>query len=211
MIDLSNYNVYQNKDGRLRAYNKTTHKVTSYPRVLMEMILGRPLLPTEDVHHKDENPMNNDPDNLEVIDHREHERQHGLKNNFAPKRKYTDKEMICPICKKLFIWTSKQQSHYFSKTRATEKTRKYERQSPCCSKSCAGKYAAAVQYSLNNIEGNLKPKERICPICGNSFIWKQNSQWRFKHNLNEIPEPCCSLKCIHALRKQIKAQKTIIA
>ena len=64
MTDLDNYNVYQNKDGRYRAYNKITHKVTSYPRVLMESILGIQLLPTEDVHHKDEDYTNNNPDNL---------------------------------------------------------------------------------------------------------------------------------------------------
>ena len=105
MIDLSNYNIYKNKDGRLRAYNKTTHKVTSYPRVLMESILGRQLLPTEDVHHKDEDPTNNDPSNLEVIDCKEHDKLHGEKN-----RKYFDQTMTCPICNKQFIWTAYQQS-----------------------------------------------------------------------------------------------------
>ena len=58
--------VYTNKDGRVRAYNKTTKKVTSYPRIVMEEKLGRKLLPDEQVHHKDKNPLNNDPDNLEI-------------------------------------------------------------------------------------------------------------------------------------------------
>lgn len=41
-------------------------------RFIMEGILGRPLLPTEDVHHVDGNRQNNDPKNLLVIDHGRH-------------------------------------------------------------------------------------------------------------------------------------------
>jgi len=115
MIDLSNYNVYVCKDGRMRAYNKATHTVVSYPRLLMELALGRPLLKTEDVHHKDENPLNNDIDNLEIIDHKEHDRLHGMN---VPK-KYIDKMMICPICNTSFLWTSKQQSNFISHNRKT--------------------------------------------------------------------------------------------
>ena len=141
MIDMSNYNVYQNKDGRYRAYNKTTHKVTSYPRVLMEAILGRPLLPTEDVHHKDEDYTNNDPNNLEVIDHRKHDSMHGGKN-----KKYHDMIKKCPICSKLFVWTAKQQGSYRNRTKRTQETRKFPRQPPCCCKQCAGIYATRIQY-----------------------------------------------------------------
>lgn len=204
MIDLSNYNVYENKDGRLRAYNKTTHKVTSYPRVLMEAILGRPLLPTEDVHHKDENPRNNNPDNLEVIDHREHEKQHAADKKASGKLKYYDMQMICPVCNKEFTWTAKQQSYYNHKTKETESKRKFDRQPPCCCKSCAGKLAASIQYGNMDYSGKLTPKKRICPICNKEFIWSKSSQFRFKHGMNEIPEPCCSTSCVHALRKLLK-------
>ena len=133
MYDLSNYNIYTNKDGRMRAYNKTTHAVTSYPRLLMELTLGRPLLKTEDVHHKDENPLNNEIDNLEVIDHREHDRQHGLSDR---NRKYIDKEMICPICNKTFIWTARQQSGFYSHNCAN---------GPFCSRSCTGKVTGPMK------------------------------------------------------------------
>lgn len=149
MIDLSNYNVYQNKDGRFRAYNKTTHKVTSYPRVLMEIILGRPLLQTEDVHHKDGNYKNNNIENLEVIDHTKHEKQHAATKKESGMLKYYDKQMICPICNKEFTWTARQQMWYSHKTIATANSRKYDRQPPCCSKSCAGKYATMIQYNHN--------------------------------------------------------------
>jgi hypothetical protein len=42
----------------------------------MEGILGRPLEPWEDVHHKDENKANNNPDNLEVKSHGRHTTEH---------------------------------------------------------------------------------------------------------------------------------------
>lgn len=204
MIDLSNYNIYQNKDGRMRAYNKTTHAVTSYPRLIAELVFGIKLKKTDDVHHKDGNPLNNDPSNLEIIDHKEHERKHNGNGFGRGKRKYNDKILVCPVCKKSFTWTSKQQSAYYHKSRATKNTRKFDRQPPCCCKRCAGKYAAMIQYNNNDLEGDLKPKKKTCPICGKEFIWQQTSQWRFKHGMNEIPKPCCSMSCIHALRKQIK-------
>lgn len=47
-------------------------------RLVAELILGRALLPSEVVHHKDENKHNNSPDNLEVLTRAEHMRKHGL-------------------------------------------------------------------------------------------------------------------------------------
>ena len=134
MIDSSNYNVYTNKDGRTRVYDKTTHKVTSYPRLIMESILGRKLLPNEDVHHIDENPLNNDPNNLEVIDHSIHERNH------ATKLVFQDKEMICPTCNNSFIWTAEKQR----KARKNSYG-KYKKAGPFCSKKCVGLYGQRLQ------------------------------------------------------------------
>ena len=48
-------------------------------RVLAEQKMGRPLHRGEIVHHLDENPLNNHPDNLEVCSSSFVHRQHHLK------------------------------------------------------------------------------------------------------------------------------------
>lgn len=49
----------------------------------MEEILGRSLHKNEVVHHKDEDPTNNNPDNLEVMTRSEHISLH---NRLNPRR-----------------------------------------------------------------------------------------------------------------------------
>lgn len=128
MLDESRYTIYTNKDGRTRVYDKETQKVTSYPRLLMADKLGRPLEADEDVHHIDENPLNNDIDNLEIIKQVDHCRQHGFKYF------YEDQEMACPICGSLFLWTANSQ-----RNKHRESMRKGKKNAgPFCSNHCRG-------------------------------------------------------------------------
>lgn len=123
---MTDYNIYTNKDGRTRVYNKETHSVTSYPRLIMEEHLGRKLLKTEDVHHIDGNPLNNDVTNLQVILHSEHDKMHAGGN-----RKYYPKKMICPVCKNEFIWNERDQCRFVTRNNKT---------GPFCSRHCSGIY-----------------------------------------------------------------------
>lgn len=88
-LDLSTdeYKCYKNlcKDGRIRCvlvYKNGVKKTISFPKLLMEKHLGRKLLPNEQVHHIDENPLNNDISNLAVICRGEHQRQHSTGKHY---------------------------------------------------------------------------------------------------------------------------------
>lgn len=75
-MKIDNMYIYVNqKDHRVRAYYKDSNgklHTKSYPRILMEKKLGRPLKPYEDVHHIDGNPENNSLENLEIKIHGKH-------------------------------------------------------------------------------------------------------------------------------------------
>lgn len=86
-LSTEEYRCYKNlcKDGRIRCvlvYNDGTKKTISYPKLLMENYLGRKLLPEEQVHHIDENPLNNDLSNLMVVLRGEHQRQHSTGKHY---------------------------------------------------------------------------------------------------------------------------------
>lgn len=74
-------------------------------RWLMEQHLGRKLETWESVHHKDENPRNNDIDNLEIMSKSEHSKMHaiGRKMSEEAKRKISEfnKDKTCDYSRKL--------------------------------------------------------------------------------------------------------------
>jgi hypothetical protein len=65
---------------RLRRVTQTTLKGRSRraARILMGEMLRRDLRPEEHVHHRDGDPFNNDPENLDLMPRDEHMRLHGL-------------------------------------------------------------------------------------------------------------------------------------
>jgi hypothetical protein len=52
-------------------------------RLVAEQMLGRPLRPEEEIHHKDGNKQNNDPSNLQVMPSSYHHHALHRKNNIA--------------------------------------------------------------------------------------------------------------------------------
>lgn len=134
---MKDVNIYECKDGRLRAYVKGTKKVVSYPRLLLEEKLGRELEHGEQAHHVDGNPLNNNPDNLEVRMLGEHQREHNP-------QKYFDKEMTCFLCGKTFIWTVEQQRRHYGNYGRSSRNDKL-RGHPFCSKRCSGMYGRNIQ------------------------------------------------------------------
>ena len=151
MIDLSlsneNRTVYVNvgADKRVRAlivYSDGHRVNVSYPRMLMEEKLGRPLAPNEDVHHKDGNTLNNNIENLEVLNLDEHRELHSKQN-----RLYHDKTAICEYCGNEFIWTAIKQRAWTQNT--SRKKNAGKTRHIFCSKACAGAFGRKEQLGRN--------------------------------------------------------------
>lgn len=100
------------------------------------------------IHHKDKNPLNNSLANLELKEAKQHLREHS--------QKYFDKEVVCPVCGKPFIWTAKQQAMHFSNLSRTG--RRILKQ-PLCSKHCVGIFGQKQQMKKYSKDGKaLKSK-----------------------------------------------------
>lgn len=155
-------NIYIGKDNRTRVAIKDQtgkYHIKSYPRILMEEKLGRPLEPYEDVHHIDGNPLNNDINNLQIILHGEHQKQHS--------QKYFDKMMTCPICGKEFLWTALQQRYFYSQSKRRDGSKRIKE--PFCSKRCVGIYGRQEQIRRNSyaecgLNGEGSPNANPVPI-----------------------------------------------
>jgi len=94
---MKEYGPYTRKDGRqiviLYDGKKTTSR--SYPRVLVSATDK-----TTEVHHKDENPRNNELSNLEILDKNTHRIEHTKGPSFI--------DVICQNCKITFPKLEKQ-------------------------------------------------------------------------------------------------------
>lgn len=126
--DAKKYGPYKGKDGRLRLVLIFKNKRTtiSYPKYLMEVHLGRYLKEDETVDHIDGNPLNNNLLNLQVI-------PRSLHVSLDVKR-IEDQTYICVWCNNSFVIEG-------SKVR----NRRRNKAGPFCSRSCSGKYGAALQ------------------------------------------------------------------
>lgn len=128
MLDIKHstneYKCYTNlnkKDRRLRCvlvYTDGHKENISYPKLIMEQYLGRKLNKNEQVHHIDENPLNNDINNLQILKLGEHQRLHS---------KFIEYYKICEFCKKEFLVTLKRHRNHRGKRWF-------------CSRQCVGKY-----------------------------------------------------------------------
>ena len=135
------------------------HRIRSYPRILMEEKLGRPLRPDEDVHHIDGDKTNNSIENLEIIPHGVHQKLHN-----PPK--YHDMKVKCCICGKEFIYTTKQVGWYIRDKRIGR------RRGITCSRKCAYKFGMLEQVKSNldaecGLNGEASPNGNAVPNTNN--------------------------------------------
>lgn len=130
------YGPYKRKDGRSHVivyYDDGDHPTTgsrrtvSYPKFLVEQHLGRKLDPdAETVDHIDGDFTNNDLSNLRIIPRSQHASEDARRAN--------DVEVVCVWCGKSFVVPGRRVGH-----------RHLKKAGPFCTKSCSGKYGAAIQ------------------------------------------------------------------
>lgn len=101
-------------------------------RIMMEMKLGRLLEDGEIVHHEDEDPSNNSPENLVLTTHPEHGRKHAEGKTRAKVR------LRCPQCGTEFV----------KETRQTHLRKPSKLGATCCSRRCRGKLSWQVRGNI---------------------------------------------------------------
>ena len=129
------YGPYQRKDGRehvVLVFPDGSKRTVSYPKYLIETRTGRKLLPSETVHHKDKDPLNNAPKNLEILSRKKHCQQDA--------KRVRRKRIICVWCGVSALKQARYLNGNSQKKRA----------GPFCSKKCSGTYGAQLQHGQSD-------------------------------------------------------------
>lgn len=129
-VILNNANLPKNDKNKL--------KTISYPKALVESIIGRTLLENETIDHIDRNYLNNSLDNLRIVDKVFHAQEDAV-------RVFVN-EISCQICNNKFKPSKSQRNTYY-------------KAGPFCSRKCAGKYGKSVQITGNKTNRNIINKE----------------------------------------------------
>lgn len=123
------YGPYLRKDGRKHVIiiDRKFRKTVSYPRYLLEQVLGRSLTDDETVDHIDGDFTNNDISNLQILTRVENSKKQFIDNPHLNKKVLI---FICPIC-----------FNEFQREQRIVKRNQQKRncKGPYCSKSCASK------------------------------------------------------------------------
>ena len=107
-------------------------------RIVAEQKIGRLLKKGEQVHHIDENKLNNDPTNIEVLPGRgEHTKIHARNT-----RKMKEVKIECPECGKIFLILPCQDG------------RRFGNKNKFCSRRCNGRHGRKIQ--IENGMSNLR-------------------------------------------------------
>ncbi len=119
------YGPYTRKDGRMHMVvvkDDKTKTTISYPKYIMQKILGRELTADETVDHIDDNPFNNDPSNFQILSRH---------NNTLKSTKWAQYlKLTCKYCGKQF----ERRKVIHLRNMAVRKV-----DGPFCSKQCVGK------------------------------------------------------------------------
>lgn len=158
------YGPYYRKDGRQHVIvifpnNKRT--TVSYPRYLIETIIGRKLDTFEDVHHINGDVTDNRLENFEIVNTNTHKSNHIAR--------LIAQDFLCPVCKKEFTLRGKYLSNLIS-----NRLKRPNQTGPYCSTSCAGK-GSTIQSPISQeyftlVSLQLETSEVDAANSGNAVI-----------------------------------------
>lgn len=138
------YGPFKKNNGRefvILIDKKNKRRSVSYPKWIMEKLLGRKLDPNlETVDHWDSDIYNNDPSNLRLVPRDQH--------SADDTRRVKLVKFNCAWCDKEF-----ERSPRLIRDKAKKK-----KAGPFCSKQCAGRYARMIQLKLVK---KFKPQEHV--------------------------------------------------
>lgn len=130
------YGPYTLKSGRKIVVIKHpdgTKQTISYPKYLVEQLIGRKLRPDETVDHKDRDFTNDDPSNLQILKRGKHSREDAWRLKPVTFR--------CPLCGRFFRRSGKRLVRIYER-------KKLGKAGPFCSPRCQGKYAVGIREGL---------------------------------------------------------------
>ena len=155
------YGPYVGKDGRSRCvlYFEDGRRVSKqYSRLIVEESIGRILCEDEEVDHIDGNPKNNAFVNLQILTVAEHRLKSAKDSSILQSRLIPWR---CPACATEFM----ARRYRFKHT-----------DNPCCSRSCASRYAGANQYAKFGIRQSSKSSDLresvdlVSKVCDNPSV-----------------------------------------
>ena len=120
------YGPYQRKDGRRHVihYDGQTRRTQSYPRYLMELVLGRELESWEHVDHINNDPTDDRIENYQVLTQQKNNQKSVIFNGRSAKMM----DLVCVCCGTEFKREARKEKDRLNRGNA----------GPFCSKSCVG-------------------------------------------------------------------------
>lgn len=163
-----------------------------------------PIPEGHDVHHKDHDPLNNDPSNLVCITAAEHDAHHAADRDYRTPERLAHMEAIRPLTVEWHRSDEGRAWHSEHGKRVAEQRRTITQR--IC-EQCGREYetadivtGAASRFCSNNCKSQWRrvsgvdDETRTCPACGGEFTVNRYARKR-----------CCSRKCAWDLRKRERA------